>query len=190
MLHAWNYRHAHLSSWCPSKIFIQTLTIYLKYVLNTKRNGKIISLKHIWISHCFLIYRQYMSYSTIVYQVKMKYGSTNNNIFGRFVKHFFEPLIYFIKGRICASNYKFSNKNDILCAWRDFNETFCGISTYHKWKFKLQISSIFNFDRAHQSWISGVLGVNCMYIRWFRIFLDFKVSRYCEVYSFWGIWGP
>ena len=26
--------------------------------------------------------------------------------------------------------------------------------------FKLQISSIFNFDRAHQSWISGVLGVN------------------------------
>ena len=25
--------------------------------------------------------------------------------------------------------------------------------------FKLQISSIFNFDRAHQSWISGILGV-------------------------------
>ena len=25
--------------------------------------------------------------------------------------------------------------------------------------FKLQISSIFNFDWAHQSWISGVLGV-------------------------------
>ena len=26
--------------------------------------------------------------------------------------------------------------------------------------FKLQISSIFNFDWAHQSWVSGVLGVN------------------------------
>ena len=26
--------------------------------------------------------------------------------------------------------------------------------------FKLQISFIFNFDHAHQSWISGVLGVN------------------------------
>ena len=26
--------------------------------------------------------------------------------------------------------------------------------------FKLQISSIFNFDRAHQIWISGLLGVN------------------------------
>ena len=33
------------------------------------------------------------------------------------------------------------------------------ISTYHKWMFKLQISFIFNFDRAHQSWISGLLGV-------------------------------
>ena len=30
---------------------------------------------------------------------------------------------------------------------------------YHAGMFKLQISSIFNFDRAHQSWICGVLGV-------------------------------
>ena len=29
-----------------------------------------------------------------------------------------------------------------------------------------------------------------LYIRWFRIFLDFKVSRYYEGYSFWSIWGP
>ena len=28
--------------------------------------------------------------------------------------------------------------------------------------FKLQISSIFNFDWAHQSWISGVLGVKAV----------------------------
>ena len=58
-----------------------------------------------------------------------------------------------------AQSYKFSNKNGLFCAWRDFNKTFCAISTYHKWMFKLQISSMFNFDRAHQSWISGVLGV-------------------------------
>ena len=58
-----------------------------------------------------------------------------------------------------AQSYKFSNKNDHFCAWRDFNKTFCGISTYQKWMFKQQISSIFNFDRAHQSWISGLLGV-------------------------------
>ena len=58
-----------------------------------------------------------------------------------------------------AQSYKFSNKNDLFGAWRDFNKKFCGISLYHKWMVKLQISSIFHFDRAHQSWISGLLGV-------------------------------
>ena len=58
-----------------------------------------------------------------------------------------------------AQSYKFSNKNVIFCTWRDFNKTFCGISTYHKRMFKLQVSSIFNFDRAQLSWISGLLGV-------------------------------
>ena len=76
------------------------------------------------------------------------------------------------------TNCKFSNKNYLLCAWRDFYKTFCGISTYHKWMFKLQISSIFKFDRAHQSWISGLLGVkhffkvNCF----FEKFPVFKLS--------------
>ena len=32
--------------------------------------------------------------------------------------------------------------------------------------------------------------VVCMYIRWFRRFLDFKVSRYCESFSFLSVWGP
>ena len=67
---------------------------------------------------------------------------------------------YFIEMRTFAWNGKFSNKKDLKCAWRDFKKKFFGISTYHNWMFKLQISSIFNFDRAHQSWISGVLGVN------------------------------
>ena len=31
-----------------------------------------------------------------------------------------------------AQIYKFSNKNDLFCAWKDFNKTFYGISTYHK----------------------------------------------------------
>ena len=53
-----------------------------------------------------------------------------------------------------AQSYKFSNKNDLFCACSDFNKTFCGISTCHKWMFKQKISSIFNFDQAHQSWIS------------------------------------
>ena len=29
-----------------------------------------------------------------------------------------------------------------------------------------------------------------VYIRVWHIFLDFKVSRYIEGYSFWSIWGP
>ena len=67
------------------------------------------------------------------------------------------------KGDFCIK-CKFSNKNQILCAWSDFNKTFCGISTYHKWMFEQQISSIFNFDWAHQSWISVVLGVKYLLI--------------------------
>ena len=59
-----------------------------------------------------------------------------------------------------AQSYKFSNKNNHFFAWRDFNKTFCDTSTYHKWMFKIQISSIFNYDWARQSWINGVLGVN------------------------------
>ena len=31
-----------------------------------------------------------------------------------------------------AQNYKFSNKKDLLWAWRYFNKTFCGVCTSHK----------------------------------------------------------
>ena len=58
-----------------------------------------------------------------------------------------------------AQSYKFSNKNDLFCTWRDFNKTFCGISPYHKWMFKLQISSIFHFDWGSDSWMAHVIGV-------------------------------
>ena len=47
-------------------------------------------------------------------------------------KPFLEDLFFFIERGIFESNCKFSNKNDLLCARRDFNKTFCGISTYHK----------------------------------------------------------
>jgi hypothetical protein len=47
-------------------------------------------------------------------------------------KPFLENLFYFIERGIFASNCKFSNKNGLLCAWRDFSKTFCGISTYYK----------------------------------------------------------
>ena len=49
-----------------------------------------------------------------------------------FAKPFWENIFYFIERGIFASNCKFSNKNDLLCIWRDFNKTFCGIFTYRK----------------------------------------------------------
>ena len=108
----------------------------------------------------------------IVQKIKKKSGKTP----------FWENLFYFIERGIFASNCKFSNKNDLLCAWRDFNKTFCGISTYHKWMFKLQISSIFNFDQAHQSWISGLLGVKRLWLKKYffrnKTFLFFKMESW------------
>ena len=81
-----------------------------------------------------------------------------------------------------AQSYKFSNKNGLFCAWWDFNKTFCGISTYHKWMFKLQISSIFNFDRAHQSWISGLLGVKIFF---FLEYAFFNIQGAPALLKFW-----
>ena len=81
-----------------------------------------------------------------------------------------------------AQSYKISNKNDLFCAWRDFNKTFCGVSPYHKWMFKLQISSIFYFDRAHQSWISGLLGVKYylwVFLKKNNLYLGFSCGRFC-----------
>ena len=45
--------------------------------------------------------------------------------------------------------------------------------------FKLQVSSIFNFDRAHQSWISGVLGVKWDFTLKTRVANVF-VNQSCE----------
>ena len=74
-------------------------------------------------------------------------------------KPFSDLLIYFIKVRIFALNYKFSNKNDLVCAWRDFNFTSCVLSTYPKGPVGTEKSSIFNFKYVNKVWISGVLGV-------------------------------
>ena len=82
---------------------------------------------------------------------------------------FLGKFVLFIKRGIYASNCKFSNKNDLLYAWRDFHKTFCVTSSYPKWMFSLQISSIFNFYWTHESWNSGVLGVKDKY----KIFWDF-----------------
>ena len=84
---------------------------------------------------------------------------------------FLDLLIYLIKGRIFALNYKFSNKNDHVCAWKDFNSTSCILSTYPKEPVRTEKSSIFNFEHVNEVWISGVLGVKCGYdkVLWSQI---------------------
>ena len=37
-------------------------------------------------------------------------------------KVFLLKKIYFIERRVFAQNYKFRNKNDLLCAWRNFKK--------------------------------------------------------------------
>ena len=54
---------------------------------------------------------------------------------------------------------KFSNKNDLLCAWRNFKKNLVGICKYDKWNFKPYKSSIFHFEYVNEVWISDVLGV-------------------------------
>ena len=77
-----------------------------------------------------------MSYSFLVYLVKMEYVS-KSTIFGlkmmlksglknyilkllHVVNYFPLLMPYFIKGKIFISNYKFRNKNNILPIWRNF----------------------------------------------------------------------
>ena len=68
--------------------------------------------------------------------------------------------IYLIERRSFDQKYKFSNKNDMVCAWKNFQKGSCGISTYDKWNFKQQISSIFHFDRISDGRRAHVLIVN------------------------------
>ena len=83
--------------------------------------------------------KQYMRNPDIFYLLKMEYVP-NIYIFGLKMmvksgleitppcaKPFSDLLIHFIKGRIFALIYKFSNKNDMVCPWRDFDITLCGV---------------------------------------------------------------
>ena len=67
--------------------------------------------------------------------------------------------IYLIEWRSFDQKYKFSIKNDMVWAWRNFQKKSFGISTYVKWNFKPQISSIFRFDKVSDGQMVHVLGV-------------------------------
>ena len=47
---------------------------------------------------------------------------------------------------------------------RDFKQKNCGVSTYHRWNFKPQISFIFHFDHVSDGWMAPVLVVNTSYL--------------------------
>ena len=97
--------------------------------------------------------------------------------------------IYLIE-RSLDQKYKFSNKNDMVCcAWRNFQKYSCGISTYDKWNFKPQISSIFHFDWVSDSRVAQahVLGVKLVLIctfLWFMITVIHELCFACLVFYF------
>ena len=103
-----------------------------------------------------------MTNPNIVYLVKMEYGwnfsipglkmmvkSGLQKLFWNFSmrKPFSIIWIYLIERR-SFDQFWFSNKNYMVCEWKNFQNTSCGISTYDKWNFKPQTLSIFHFDRV------------------------------------------
>ena len=61
---------------------------------------------------------------------------------------FLEHLFYFREGRLFAENYKTSNENDLLFAWKDIKKIFVSkIDMINN--FKPNISAIFHFDRIN-----------------------------------------
>ena len=93
--------------------------------------------------------------------------------------------IYLIERRNFDQKCKFSNKNDMVRAWRNFQKHSCGICTYDNWNFKPQISPMFHFDRASDGWMAHVLGVN--------IVKKYKaLGNYGQYWMEWNtfLWSP
>ena len=76
--------------------------------------------------------------------MKVKSG-IEKNILKLLHAHFFKLDKY-------AQNCKFCNKNDLLCAWWDFNKKFACkyVHTYNKLNFKPQISPRFYFEQVNE----------------------------------------
>ena len=136
--------------------------------------------------HTLFKYSKWNMYLKLIFLVKYdgeKLSRKNIYEIPPCAKPFSEIIFYFIERRFLSQNCKFSNKNDLLCAWMDFNNFFCDVcktvSTYNKWDFKLQISSI-NFEYVNEVWISGVLGVtdSKTFTYWFMyLFIHVKTFR-------------
>ena len=87
-------------------------------------------------------------------------------------KPFSIKWIYFIDKTSFDQKYKFSNKNDMVCAWRNFKNIFPRPLFTIIFR-PIIFCHIFNFHRADQSWICHILGV-----KWWALFS--RDSRFAQ----------
>ena len=67
-------------------------------------------------------------------------------------------LVMYMRKWMFEQNCKFSNKNNLLCARRDFNNNkkIFLVDRYEKWNFGIKISPILHFYWVIDGWISGL----------------------------------
>ena len=111
------------------------------------------------------------------------------NIFGipPCASYFSIKWIYLIEKRSFDQNYIFSNKNDMVCAMRNFRKKSCGISTYDKWNFKPHISSIFHFDWVSEGRMQGCTSVQVNPLSICTWFFQFSSLKYPSGF-FFQVW--
>ena len=63
------------------------------------------------------------------------------------VEQFILKFLHVRKSEGFVQKFKFSSKNDMLCAWRDFKKNVACVHTIND-NFKPKISFIFHFDRV------------------------------------------
>ena len=111
--------------------------------------------------HYLILNTQYLRNSTIVYLLKMEYGWniwSFGLIFFSKIPSCAKPFFYFIEVKNFVQSYKFINKNDLICAWKDFTKK--NFVVYDNRNFKPKISPIFHFKQVNDGWVSHKLCVN------------------------------
>ena len=128
-----------------------------------------------------------MRHSTILYPVKMEYGPENNIFVLKMMMESGLKKIFWnssMRKAFFGKSFLFHRKEDFCIKLQiqikitlfahggvSIKLFMVYISTYHKWMFKLQISSIFHFDRASDNWMAHVLGVKYLALQTF----DFSI---------------
>ena len=103
-------------AWCDHKIVLQINTQYM-------RNPDMV----------YVLKMEYVSKINI-FGLKMMVKSGLEKIFLKFLhaQGLFQTSWFTLYKWGFRSKYKFSTKNDLLCAWRDFNRNFFDVCTYNE----------------------------------------------------------